>query len=158
MNLDFRIENKDIEYLRMAVEVSRCAPPKLTAFSVGCVIADRDGSLVSTGFSREWGDHWHAEATAIEKGRQAAMPLTQCTLYTSLEPCSVRKSGRETCCNLILRYGIRRVVFGLREPPLFVQCNAVETLLNAGVEIVEIVEFNTEVVKINAHLGLMMMP
>jgi cytosine deaminase len=48
----------------------------------------------------------HAEIDALENaGRQAASIYRQCTLYTTLSPCSM-------CSGAILLYGIPRVVIG----------------------------------------------
>ncbi len=142
----------DIEYLKQAANLSRSAPSKMTSFSVGCVIADASRSLVSTGYSQELGDHWHAEAVAIEKARHKSIKLSECTLYSSLEPCSIRKSRRESCCSLILHHGIKRVVFGMREPLVFVDGRGLETLSSAGIEVIELNFVNDDVMKINAHL------
>jgi pyrimidine deaminase RibD-like protein len=142
----------DIAYLKQTVHLSRSAPLKMTAFSVGCVIVDADRSLVSTGYSRELGDDWHAEAVAIEKTRHTSIKLSECTLYSSLEPCSVRKSNKASCCSLILLHGFKRVVFGMREPLLFVDGRGIETLSSAGIEVTELNFMNSAVMEINAHL------
>jgi len=142
----------DIQYLKQAVDLSRSAPPKMTAFSVGCVIVDAGRALVSTGYSRELGEDWHAEAVAIKKARHTSIKLSACTLYSSLEPCSVRKSGREACCSLILQHGMSRVVFGMREPLVFVDGRGIETLSSAGIEVIELKLMNDDVIQINAHL------
>ena len=76
-----------------AVMLASCCPPTEGAFSVGCVVADAQGNPVASGFSREWGPEWHAEEVAIEKARRAGVSLKGGTLYSSLEPCSVRLSG-----------------------------------------------------------------
>jgi diaminohydroxyphosphoribosylaminopyrimidine deaminase / 5-amino-6-(5-phosphoribosylamino)uracil reductase len=124
----------------------------MTAFSVGCVIVGENRDVISTGYSREWGDDWHAEAVALQKAQQKLIDLSRCTLYSSLEPCSVRKSGNGSCCQLILNHGILRVVFGLREPAIFVDGRGTEILSNAGIEVVELSCFSGEVKSINAHL------
>ena len=49
-----------------------------------------------------------------------------------------RRSRRQTCTELILAAGIARVVFALREPPLFADCDGAELLARAGVEVVEL--------------------
>jgi diaminohydroxyphosphoribosylaminopyrimidine deaminase/5-amino-6-(5-phosphoribosylamino)uracil reductase len=51
--------------------------------------------------------------------------LAAATLYTTLEPCTERKSLPRTCTQLVLAAGVRRVVYAYREPSLFVaQCRA----------------------------------
>jgi pyrimidine deaminase RibD-like protein len=142
----------DRSILEVALRLSRLAPPSRTAFSVGCAIVDAAGEFVATGFSRELGAHWHAEAVAIEKARRADVDLSSCSLYSSLEPCSVRRSGRESCCDLIGRSGLRRVVFGMREPPIFVNGRRAEMLRASGIEVIEVEGLEAEVRAVNAHL------
>ncbi|HEV3156483.1 MAG TPA: deaminase [Candidatus Baltobacteraceae bacterium] len=148
-----KISNElDLALLRQSIEVSRSAPPSMTAFSVGCVIVDANHQVVGTGYSREFGETWHAEAVAIEKARDQSVDLAGCTLYTSLEPCSVRKSGRRPCCDLILEVGIQRVVFASREASIFVEGRGAETLSAAGIELSEIESLAAEVESVNFHL------
>nr|BFE79134.1 hypothetical protein GCM10020093_017350 [Planobispora longispora] len=56
------------------------------------------------------------------------------------------------CAELILAAGIGRVVFALREPPLFADCRGVETLREGGAEVVEIGELAASVRRVNAHV------
>jgi pyrimidine deaminase RibD-like protein len=123
-----------------------------TAFSVGCVIVDSQGKLIATGYSREFGDDWHAEAVAIEKANRAGIDLTGSTLYSSLEPCSIRKSGKMPCCTRIIDHHIARVVFSLAEPAVFVDCQGAETLAAAGIKVVQLAVLGPEVMAVNAHL------
>jgi pyrimidine deaminase RibD-like protein len=124
----------------------------MTAFSVGSLVVNGEGLILSTGYSREFGDSWHAEAVAIEKLLKESVKLSECTIYSSLEPCSVRKSGNKPCCSLILEHGIEKVVFAMREPPVFVNCCGAETLKSAGVTVVEIGYLADLVTRTNAHL------
>ena len=59
---------------------------------------------------------------------------------------------KRTCTELILDAGIARVVFALREPPLFADCDGAELLTRAGVEVVELPALAAEVRAVNAHL------
>jgi len=52
----------------------------------------------------------------------------------------------------ILAAAISRVVFALREPLLFADCDGVETLRRNGIEVVEIADLGRQVREINAHL------
>ncbi|MGB6985886.1 MAG: deaminase [Candidatus Aquilonibacter sp.] len=146
------IGSDDERLLREAIELSRNAPPSQQAFSVGSVIARRDGSILTTGYSRERGGHSHAEHIAIEKAAALKLDLHDATLYTSLEPCSVRKSGLRACVTRIVEAGIRRVVFAMREPPVFVEGHGADVLADAGIEVVELDADAPLVAQINAHL------
>ncbi|BCL12582.1 hypothetical protein GCM10017556_03210 [Micromonospora sagamiensis] len=110
------------------------------------------GHEVSRGFSRETDPHVHAEESALAKLADTSVDLSGSTIYTSLEPCSVRKSRPRPCAELIIAAGITRVVLALREPPLFVTCHGIELLQTAGAEVIEIPELADQVRAINAHL------
>src|SRR5215469_10332164 len=78
--------------------------------------------------------------------------LSAATIYSSLEPCSVRKSRPRSCAELLLAAGVRRVVFAMREPSLFVDGRGAETLRDAGVTVVQLDALAEVVEQINAHL------
>jgi diaminohydroxyphosphoribosylaminopyrimidine deaminase / 5-amino-6-(5-phosphoribosylamino)uracil reductase len=142
----------DRRFLRDAIECSRNAPPSNGAYSVGCVIVDGRGDVAATGFSRERGAQSHAEQVAIEKATEANADLRGATLYTSLEPCSVRGSGLRSCTVRIVDSHIGRVVFAMREPPVFVDGRGAEALADAGIEVVELGDEAPAVAQINRHL------
>jgi len=145
-------ESRDQRLLRDAIALSRIARPSTSAYSVGAIIAAPDGVMIADGYSRERGAQSHAEQVAIEKALEAGVDLRGSTLYTSLEPCSVRGSGLLACTVRILDAGILRVVFALREPPLFVDGHGAEVLAAAGVEVIELAGEARVVTEINAHL------
>ncbi|WP_306207947.1 dCMP deaminase [Actinoplanes sp. RD1] len=136
----------DRDLLQAAVDLSRLSPPAPTHYAVGAVVADAAGGILATGYTGE-AEHFHAEEAALAKLAGPAV-----TLYTSLEPCTFRRSRPRPCTDLILAAGIRRVVLALREPLLFADCHGVESLRAAGVEVVELPELAPAVRKINAHL------
>jgi diaminohydroxyphosphoribosylaminopyrimidine deaminase / 5-amino-6-(5-phosphoribosylamino)uracil reductase len=142
----------DRRFLREAIELSRNATPSERAYSVGCVIVDRDGRAIATGYSRERGERSHAEQIAIEKALESRADLAGTTLYASLEPCSVRGSGLPACATKIIDAKIERVVFAMREPSVFVEGRGAEVLANAGVEVVELADDAPAVAQINVHL------
>ncbi|HTZ54452.1 MAG TPA: deaminase [Candidatus Acidoferrum sp.] len=148
------IARDDERLLRAAIELSRNAPPSQEAFSVGSVIAAPDGTVLATGYSRERGARSHAEQVALEKAAELRLDLRDATLYTSLEPCSVRKSDPRACAGRILDAGIHRVVFALREPSTFVQGHGADVLTDAGVEVIELPADAPLVARINAHLHM----
>lgn len=140
----------DAALLAEAVELSRRSPPSPAAYTVGAVVVGPGPDAArSVGWSRRDGPLDHAEEVAL-----AAFPGDPAggTLYSSLEPCSRRRSRRHTCTELILAAGIARVVFALREPPLFADCDGAELLARAGVEVVELQALAADVRAVNAHL------
>jgi pyrimidine deaminase RibD-like protein len=150
MRSEARSAPLDAVLLAEAVELSRRSPPSPAAYAVGALVVGADpGTARSVGWSRRHGPLDHAEEVAL-----AAFPGDPAggTLYSSLEPCSRRRSRRRTCTELILAAGIARVVFALREPPLFADCDGAELLARAGVEVVELAELAGGVRAVNAHL------
>ncbi|HEU5427601.1 MAG TPA: dihydrofolate reductase family protein [Actinocrinis sp.] len=148
----------DARLLRLAVELSRSCPPVMGAFSVGAVVTDAHGAVISTGYSREplhgLGDpnKNHAEEVALAKLDPADPRLKSACVYTSLEPCSPRSSRPLSCTDHILAAGIPRVVLALREPALLALCDGADRLRAAGVEVIELSELGGQVRAINAHL------
>jgi diaminohydroxyphosphoribosylaminopyrimidine deaminase/5-amino-6-(5-phosphoribosylamino)uracil reductase len=130
----------DRDWLIQAIELSRLCPPTEKAFSVGAIIVSADGELLSTGYSRERDVTEHAEERAIAKACEGGRNLSGATIYSSLEPCHPRLSGKTSCTDLIIRAGITRVVFALNEPPRFVICDGANRLKSHNIEVVLIDE------------------
>ena len=140
--------------LHLAIELAGRSPPDPGSFCVGSVIATCNDEILATGFTREFGDGWHAEHVALEKLLQSGRASEAAVMYASMEPCSVRASGRSPCCSRILRVGIPKVVFAAREPPLFVNGRGARVLSGAGIEVVEVPELAAAALAANAHLPI----
>jgi riboflavin biosynthesis pyrimidine reductase/pyrimidine deaminase RibD-like protein len=138
----------DRHWLTRTIELSHRCPPSTTAFSVGAVIVDESGEEIAWGYSRETDDLVHAEESALAKLGDDPR-LNGATIYSSMEPCSRRKSRPKACARLIREAGIRRVVFALREPSTFVVGEGAEELTNAGVTIVEYPDLGDKVREAN---------
>jgi len=140
--------------MRLAVSLAGLCPPSDTAFSVGAVIVDAAGAELSRGFSREGGDPLaHAEEAALGKLAVDDPRLAGAAIYSTLEPCSQRKSRPRTCTELIIAAGLRRVVIAWREPDLLVaDCQGYELLSAAGIEVSELPEFAAAAAAPNGHL------
>lgn len=100
-----------------------------SAFSVGAVVVTAGGEVAATGHSRELPGNMHAEEVAFAKLRAAAAARgvrvadllgPGATLYTTMEPCGVRLSGKTPCSTRALDAGVGRVVYAIAEPPVFV--------------------------------------
>ena len=140
--------------MRLAVSLAGQCPPSDTAFSVGAVIVDAEGAELSRGFSREGGDPVvHAEEAALGKVAPGEPRLAGATVYSTLEPCSQRKSRPRTCTELIIAAGLRRVVIAWREPALFVaDGQGYELLSRAGLALTELPQFAAGAIAPNRHL------
>ncbi|HEX4089770.1 MAG TPA: deaminase [Trebonia sp.] len=147
-------EGADERWMRAAIELAWQCPPSATAYSVGAVIVDAGGAEIARGFSREGGDPMvHAEESALGKLAAGDPRLAGATIYSTLEPCSERKSRPRTCTELIVAAGLRRVVIGWREPDLFVaDCRGYELLAEAGLEVAELPALAALAAAPNEHL------
>jgi pyrimidine deaminase RibD-like protein len=163
----------DERWMSLAIELAWLAPRSPAAYSVGAVIVGADGTELSRGFSREAGDpHVHAEEAALGKLGHGDRRLAGATVYSTLEPCSQRKSRPLSCTGLIIatraavpagpssgpsvgNTGVGRVVLAWREPSLFVaDCQGVELLALAGIEVTEMRELVELAKAPNRHLGV----
>jgi 5-amino-6-(5-phosphoribosylamino)uracil reductase len=143
---------RDRQWLDVAIDLSRRCPPSGGAYSVGAVIVSAHAEVLARGYSRETDPAVHAEEAALARVAADDPRLPGATMYSSLEPCSVRRSRPVSCARLILDAGIRRVVFALREPGLFVDCRGAEELADAGVAVVELPDLAERVREANRHL------
>ena len=145
----------DERWMSAAVELAWRCPPSDSAYSVGAVIVSADGALLSGGYSRESDPRVHAEESALAKLAADDPRLAGATIYSTLEPCSARKSRPRTCTQLIIASGIRRVVIAWREPGLFVaDCQGYELLRQAGLEVSEMPAFTERAKAPNRHLAV----
>jgi diaminohydroxyphosphoribosylaminopyrimidine deaminase/5-amino-6-(5-phosphoribosylamino)uracil reductase len=91
--------------------------------------------------------------SALTKLAGSGIDLRGATLYSTLEPCSLRASRPRTCSQLILEAGVGRVVLAWREPSLFVaDAQGVELLTAAGVTVLELPELAEAARAVNAQL------
>ncbi|MBM7167473.1 dCMP deaminase [Streptomyces sp. G44] len=154
MNADSAAHERDLYWMRRAIDLSKLCPPAEGAYSVGAVIVGDDGTELSYGYSRETDAHVHAEGAALTKLPVDDPRLGTATIYSSLEPCSQRSHSTTPCARLILEAGIPRVVIAWREPALFVDnCVGVEQLEEAGATVVELPELALAAKAANSHLG-----
>jgi len=159
----------DRHWLLEAIRLSEFCSPSATSFSVGAVLVAADGTVLSTGYSRECGPADHAEEVALARiGLTAAAPgdwsaadlgaagrrmdLAGATLYSSLEPCAARASRPTPCADLIIASGIGRVVIAWREPPIFVPGGGAVRLRQAGLKVSVVPELAGRARAVNAHL------
>lgn len=150
-----RMARDDRHWMRLAIELAYRCPPSDSAYSVGAIIVGESGEEIARGYSRETDPQVHAEESALAKVDRADPRLTTATIYSTLEPCSQRKSRPTSCTQHILDAGIPRVVIAWREPSLFVaDCQGQEMLTAAGVEVIEMDDLAAEARAVNAHLHL----
>jgi diaminohydroxyphosphoribosylaminopyrimidine deaminase / 5-amino-6-(5-phosphoribosylamino)uracil reductase len=148
------IDAADERWMRLAIELAWRCPPSQRAYSVGAVIVDADGGELIRGFSREDDLVVHAEESALGKLSATDPRLPGATMYSTLEPCSARKSRPRTCTELIIAAGLSRVVIAWREPALFVaDCQGLELLAQAGLAVTELPGLAELAAAPNRHLA-----
>jgi diaminohydroxyphosphoribosylaminopyrimidine deaminase/5-amino-6-(5-phosphoribosylamino)uracil reductase len=100
---------------------------------VGCLIADRRGVPVGTGYTREAGGP-HAEIGALREAADQGHDLAGGTAWVSLEPCS--HHGRTPpCCDALIAAGLKRVVVGCVDPNPLVAGRGIARLRAAGIAV-----------------------
>jgi pyrimidine deaminase RibD-like protein len=103
---------------------------------VGAVVV-RDGQIIAKGYRGETGEGRHAEYCALRKINDDvdAVDLTGCTVYTTLEPCSMRKPGKTPCTDRLINGKVARVVYGLadKDETVFGHSTLVEAKIEIGV-------------------------
>ena len=144
---------QDYLHLARAVELGAESRPSGGAYCVGAVVRTAAGEFFE-GYTHRSSDTSHAEEEAIEAALAAGADLRGATMYSSMEPCSERKSRPKSCTRHIIDYGFSRVFFALYEPSLFVECDGVRRLREAGIEVHVMEDLACGVIKANSHLKI----
>lgn len=106
------MRQRDIEYMRLALEEARRAPAK-GEVPIGAVLLLEDRVLARVHNCREaWQDPTaHAEIVALREAANqlGTWRLTGTTLYVTMEPCAM-------CTGAIIQSRVSRLVFGTKDP------------------------------------------
>jgi diaminohydroxyphosphoribosylaminopyrimidine deaminase/5-amino-6-(5-phosphoribosylamino)uracil reductase len=96
---------------------------------VGCVIIDRDGRLVSTGYHQKYGGD-HAEIEAL-KGLSEDQ-LDGARMFVTLEPCA-HDGKTPSCAKRIAKLPLASVTYGMIDPYPEVNGKGIEIIRKAGI-------------------------
>jgi diaminohydroxyphosphoribosylaminopyrimidine deaminase/5-amino-6-(5-phosphoribosylamino)uracil reductase len=125
----------DEYFLRLAIEEARKSRDS-DGYHIGVVVV-KDGKIISRAYSDEKNRNSHAEELALQR---ASINPFGGTVYTTMEPCSFRPSGKPSCTDLIIAYGIKRVIFGAKDPEINILNRGEERLRYIGVEVIHLKE------------------
>jgi pyrimidine deaminase RibD-like protein len=147
--------------MRHALSLAKTSPPKPTNFRVGAVIMRlADNHISAEGYTLELPGNTHAEECCLLKlAEQHATSEEQLAevmdarhvLYTTMEPCFKRLSGKLPCVERVLRQKawIKTVYVGVQEPETFVGQNPGRKMLeDAGVEVVHVKGLEHEILSV----------
>ncbi|MEM9939438.1 MAG: riboflavin biosynthesis protein RibD [Pseudomonadota bacterium] len=102
------------QHMKRAMELARFQHGRTgTNPSVGCVILNRDGRVISEAATGD-GGKLHAEEAALRGLPEGA--AMGGTAYVTLEPCRERSAGGASCSEHLLSAGIGVVCIAVRDP------------------------------------------
>ncbi|UNI22554.1 hypothetical protein JDV02_008433 [Purpureocillium takamizusanense] len=149
--------------MQQALAEARKSPPKPTNFRVGALLVKLDEEsfpTAVTGYTLECQGNTHAEESCLIKlaerhsttEQELAKAITSPhALYTTMEPCSKRLSGKLPCVERVLRQSswIKQVYVGVQEPDTFVQGNPGRRMLEeAGIEVHHVPGLEQEILEV----------
>jgi pyrimidine deaminase RibD-like protein len=126
----------DIPNIEKAIELANQSPlEKPNKPKVGAVLAT-ERIYIAGAFRSEIKEGDHAEHTLLdEKLKDDYKTIKDATLYTTLEPCTVRGPGERPCAERIVARNIGRVVIGILDPNQDICGRGVRWLRKAGIEV-----------------------
>lgn len=125
--------NIDELYMRRCLQLAAMAQGHTSPNPMVGAVVVCDNRIIGEGYHRRCGEP-HAEVNAINSVVDKSL-LTRSTIYVSLEPCS-HYGKTPPCCDLIIKWGIPRVVIGCLDPFPQVCGRGVRKLREQGIEVV----------------------
>jgi pyrimidine deaminase RibD-like protein len=140
MSIQFRggyAKTPDVEryFMQRAVELAGKSVVEEGEISpkVGALVV-QDGLIVGEAWRGEMGKGEHAEYTLLER-KLAGMTLDGASLYTTLEPCTLRHDPKMPCARRIIARKIAKVFIGVLDPNRAIQGEGEQMLLDAGIDV-----------------------
>ncbi|KAI8049492.1 cytidine deaminase-like protein [Syncephalis plumigaleata] len=145
------MDSEDTYFMKLAIAEANKATPVETAYNVGALLVIPDSLSTALAANDIPADadrikgNTHAEECCLLKlslesqnqldaAVSTATITPPITMYTTMEPCARRLSGRPSCTQRLLAVSwIQRIVVGVREPSTFVKdVDGIEQLRAAG--------------------------
>jgi pyrimidine deaminase RibD-like protein len=135
VNLNTVVTPEDLPHIRMAItraqfSVSEGGPPRP---KVGAVLV-KNGTQMGQAHRGDMSPGDHAEFVLLERKLEHE-DVSGATLYTTLEPCTVRSSKKQPCAERIVGRKLTRVVIGILDPNQRICGRGVRQLRRAGIEV-----------------------
>jgi pyrimidine deaminase RibD-like protein len=123
----------DRDLMLLAIKVARESKnePGVKPF-VGAV-AVQDGIVLDTAARGEVDKGDHAEVGLLKK--LSGHALSDTTIFTTLEPCTLRNSPNTPCVELLIERRIRRVVIGILDPHILICGQGYQRLRDMNIDV-----------------------
>jgi pyrimidine deaminase RibD-like protein len=161
LNMSPLRENDEMQAMQHALQLAKKSPPKPTNFRVGAVLIKLDDwQVAAEGYTLEIEGNTHAEECCLLKLAEqhttsedhlAESITSPHVLFTTLEPCYKRLSGKLPCVERIIRQKswIKKVYIGVQEPETFVGQNPGRQILeDAGIEVIHVAGIESEILSV----------
>lgn len=123
--------SKDEKYMKMCFALAKRGKHKVSPNPlVGCVVLDKSGNIISTGYHKKYGEN-HAERDALIKLNIGEAEGG--VLYVNLEPCS-HYGKTPPCTDIIIEHKIKKVVIAMHD--INPKVNGINKLKAAGIEVI----------------------
>jgi diaminohydroxyphosphoribosylaminopyrimidine deaminase/5-amino-6-(5-phosphoribosylamino)uracil reductase len=131
--LNFASLSDDEKYISRCLQLAKLGEGAVAPNPMVGAVLVCNNSIIGEGYHQQFGGP-HAEVNCIHSVADEHIPLIkESTLYVSLEPCS-HFGKTPPCADLIIRYGIKKVVIAVTDPFEKVSGSGIKKLEEAGVE------------------------